>query len=182
MSAVLLPAGYPLAFLRCLFCHERLFKYGNWVRSCCKADFIVSCDKLLHKLPKELSVEAMFIELLSQINDHLGKCCKILLLYRAVIRMRYRLHMLCTGFRCWKTRAYWTTVLFKYWSDTLVVKSAALWTQSFIINLSCIWTASSRLGGLYILKRRLDHCIKYVGMSTSSILQLVLCKVAETVL
>lgn len=91
----------------------------------------------------------------------------------AVMRMRFSLYMLCTGFGCWKTRAYWTTALFKYLSDTLVVKSAALWTQSFIINLSFIWTVSSRLGG-YSLKRRLEHCIKYVRMSTSSILQQVL--------
>lgn len=59
---------------------------------------------------------------------------------------------------------------FKYWSDTLVVKSAALWTHSFIINLSYIWTVSSRLGELEGLERRLELCIKYVTMSSSLIL------------
>lgn len=111
------------------------------------------------QITKRIICRGVFIELLSQINDYLSKCYVIMLnilLLLCCNTYGFSLYMLCTGFCCWKTHAYWTTVLFKYWSDTLVVKSAALWTQSFIINLSCIWTASSRLEGLYSLKRRLS--------------------------
>lgn len=73
------PCWLSIGIFPLLILSRQVFKYCNWVRSCCKADFIMSCDKLLYKWPRKLSAEAFFIELLSKINDYLSKCYKTLL-------------------------------------------------------------------------------------------------------